>query len=138
MTCFLPLIANYSLMSESSKLVMINLILRQLSSDYKKNRSGTYTAWNLIQFGITRKTDPVCIQRETSLKSWNNVFSNTTADEKDKSLNNILLNIFRNFILNKVIKVDYNILTGWILRLFHPWEIDLNRPKGITLTNWRE
>ena len=35
------------------------------------------------------------------------VFSNKTTDEKVKSLNNILLNIFRNFIPNKVIKFDY-------------------------------
>ena len=35
------------------------------------------------------------------------IFSNKTADETVTSLNNILLNIFRNFISNKVIKVGY-------------------------------
>ena len=35
------------------------------------------------------------------------VFSNKTANETVTSLNNILLNIFRNFIPNKVIKVGY-------------------------------
>ena len=54
-----------------------------------------------------KNTDLVCIQREISLVNWNGVFSNKTADEKVKSLNNILLNIFRNFIRNKVIKFDY-------------------------------
>ena len=39
--------------------------------------------------------------------NWYDVFSNKTADEKTKSLNNILLNIFRNFIPNNVIKFDY-------------------------------
>ena len=48
-------------------------------------------------------TDPVCIQRPILSVNWN-VFSNKTADEKVKSLNNILSNIFRNFIPNKVIK----------------------------------
>ena len=53
-----------------------------------------------------KTTDPVCIQRVISLVNWNDVFRNKTADEKVKSLSNILLNIFRNFIPNKVIKVD--------------------------------
>ena len=39
--------------------------------------------------------------------NWNYVFSNKTADEIVKSLNNILLNMFRNFVPNKVIKVGY-------------------------------
>ena len=56
------------------------------------------------EVGIT-KTDPVCIQSVISLVNWNDVFNSKTADEKVKSLNNILLNIFRNFIPNKVIKV---------------------------------
>ena len=54
-----------------------------------------------------KNTDAVCIQREISLVNWNDVFSNKTTDEKVKSLNNILLNIFRNFIPNNVIKFDY-------------------------------
>ena len=54
-----------------------------------------------------KNTDAVCIQREISLVNWNDVFSNKTADEKVKSLNNILLNIFRNFIPNNAIKFDY-------------------------------
>ena len=41
--------------------------------------------------------------------NWNDVFSNKMADGKVKSLNNILLNIFRNFIPNKVIKFEYSI-----------------------------
>ena len=57
------------------------------------------------KFGI-RKTDPVCIQRAISLVKWNDVFSNKTKDEKDKSLN-MLLNIFRNFIPNRAVKVSY-------------------------------
>ena len=39
--------------------------------------------------------------------NWNDVFSNKTADEKVNSLNNILLNVFRSLIPNKVIKFDY-------------------------------
>ena len=54
-----------------------------------------------------KNTGPVCIQRAISLVNWNDVFSNKTADEKVKSLYNILLNIFKNFIPNKVIKFDY-------------------------------
>ena len=54
-----------------------------------------------------KDTDPECIRRAISLVNWNDVFSNKTADEKVKSLINILLNKFRNFIPNKVIKVDY-------------------------------
>ena len=54
-----------------------------------------------------KNTDTVCIQRAISLVNWNDVFSNKTADEKVNSLNNILLNIFRSLIPNKVIKFDY-------------------------------
>ena len=53
-----------------------------------------------------KNTDPVCIQRAISLVKWNDVFSNKTKDEKDKSLN-MLLNIFRNFIPNRAVKVSY-------------------------------
>ena len=45
--------------------------------------------------------------------NWNYVFSNKTADEKVKSLNNILLNMFRNFVPNKVIKVGYK-YSNWM------------------------
>ena len=54
-----------------------------------------------------KNTDPVCTQRTISLVNWNDVFGNKTADEKVKNLNNILLNIFINFIPNRVIKADY-------------------------------
>ena len=54
-----------------------------------------------------KNANPVCIQQVVSLVNWNDVFIKKTADEKVKSLNNILLNIFRNFIRNKVIKFDY-------------------------------
>ena len=56
---------------------------------------------------VYKNTDPVCIQRAVSLVNCNAVFSNKTADEKVKSLTNILLNIFKNFIPYKVIKFDY-------------------------------
>ena len=45
--------------------------------------------------------------------NWNDVFSSKTADEKVKSLNNILLNIIRNFIPNKVIKFN-NKYPNWM------------------------
>ena len=54
-----------------------------------------------------KNTDPVCMQHAVSLVNWNDVFSCKTANEKIKSLNNILWNIFRNSISNKVIKVEY-------------------------------
>ena len=54
-----------------------------------------------------KNIDPVCIQRANSLVNWYDVFSNRTADENVKSLNNILLNIFTYFIPTKVIKFDY-------------------------------
>ena len=38
--------------------------------------------------------------------NWNDVFSDKIANEK-VNLDNILLNIIRNFISNNVIKVDY-------------------------------
>ena len=37
-----------------------------------------------------KNIDPVCIQRAISLVNWNDVFSNETADEIVKSLNNII------------------------------------------------
>ena len=54
-----------------------------------------------------KNTDLISIQRAISLVNWNDVFSNKRADEKVKNLNSILLNIFRNFIPNKDIKVEY-------------------------------
>ena len=53
-----------------------------------------------------KNTDPICIQR-TVLVNWNDVFNKKTADEKVKSVNNILLNIFRNLIPHEIIKFDY-------------------------------
>ena len=47
------------------------------------------------------------MHRPILLVNWNDVFSNKTADEKVKSLNHILLNTFRHFIPNKVIKFHY-------------------------------
>ena len=82
-------------MWESSKLFIINAII--IYMDYLIS---TYLFLHL-------NTGPVCIQRAISLVNWNDVFSNKTADEKVKSLYNILLNIFKNFIPNKVIKFDY-------------------------------
>ena len=54
-----------------------------------------------------KSTDPVCIQWEIWFVDWNNIFSNKKTDGKVKSLNNISLNICRNVIPNKVIKVGY-------------------------------
>ena len=54
-----------------------------------------------------KNTDALCIQRAVSLVNWNDVFSNKTADEKVESLSNILLNTFKNFISNKVVKFNY-------------------------------
>ena len=45
--------------------------------------------------------------------NWKDVFSNKAADEKATSLSNILLNTFRNFIPNKVIKVEYK-YPNWV------------------------
>ena len=45
--------------------------------------------------------------------NWKDVFSNKAADEKATSLSNILLNAFRNFIPNKVIKVEYK-YPNWV------------------------
>ena len=65
--------------------------------------------------------------------NWNDAFGNKTADEKVKSLNNIFLNIFRNFILIRLSDLTISVPTGRILRLFHPWEIGPNWLKDITL-----
>ena len=72
---------------------------------YMDHLISTYLFLHFImeKFGI----DLVCIQHVILLVNWNDVFSNKTADEKVRSLNKILLNIFRNFIPNKVIRVDY-------------------------------
>ena len=54
-----------------------------------------------------KNTNVVRIQHTISLVNWNDIFSNKTADKQVKSFNNILLNIFRNFIPNKLIKLSY-------------------------------
>ena len=59
-----------------------------------------------------KNTDAVCIQRAISFVNWNDVFSNKVAHEKVKSLNNILLNIFRNFIPKRLFDSTISILTG--------------------------
>ena len=45
--------------------------------------------------------------------NWKDAFSNNAADEKAASLSNILLNTFRNFIPNNVIKVEYK-YPNWV------------------------
>ena len=47
------------------------------------------------------------IQKPTSLFNWEKAFENLSIDEKVGLLNNILLNLFRNFILNKIVKCSY-------------------------------
>ena len=59
-----------------------------------------------------KNTDAVCIQRAISFVNWNDVFSNKMAHEKVNSLNNILLNIFRNFIPKRLFNSTISIPTG--------------------------
>ena len=47
------------------------------------------------------------IKKAISSFDWNKAFENLSVDEKVDFLNKTLLNIFRNYILNKKIKCDY-------------------------------
>ena len=54
-----------------------------------------------------KKVNTEAIQRAISAFNWNMAFQNKDIDEKTKILNETLLNIFNNFIPNKVSKFDY-------------------------------
>ena len=93
---FLPLIANFFLKLESRKLLCHhNIICGSLNVNKPLLPPYYRDVWDY------QNTDPLCIQHAISLVNWNDVFSKKTADEKVKSLSNILLNIFRNFIHHK-------------------------------------
>ena len=94
--CFLPHIANCS-----HNKCHHNIIYGSLNFNIPLGPPYNREVWGY------KNTDRVCMQHAISLVNWSNLFSNKTADEKVKSLNNILLNMFRNLIPNKVIKVDY-------------------------------
>ena len=99
--CFLQLIANCSVMLESSKLLIVNASIL-----YMDHLISTYLFLHLTikgSLGLQKDRDLVCIQRVISLVNWNDVF-------RDESLNKILLNKIRNFISNKVTEVDYKYL----------------------------
>ena len=55
------------------------------------------------------------IQKSTSLFNWEKAFENLSIDEKVGLLNNILLNLFRNFILNKIVKCSYKHFS-WMIK----------------------
>ena len=55
------------------------------------------------------------IQKPTSLFNWEKAFENLSIDEKVGLLNNILLNLFRNFILNKIVKCSYKHFS-WMIK----------------------
>ena len=55
------------------------------------------------------------IQKPTSLFNWEKAFENLSIDEKVGLLDNILLNLFRNFILNKIVKCSYKHFS-WMIK----------------------
>ena len=59
------------------------------------------------------------IQKSTSLFNWEKAFENLSIDEsideKVGLLNNILLNLFRNFIPNKIVKSSYKHFS-WMIK----------------------
>ena len=59
------------------------------------------------------------IQKSTSLFNWEKAFENLSIDEsideKVGLLNNILLNLFRNFIPNKIVKCSYKHFS-WMIK----------------------
>ena len=55
------------------------------------------------------------IQKPTSLFNWEKAFENLSIDEKVGLLNNILLNLFRNFIPNKIVKSSYKHFS-WMIK----------------------
>ena len=55
---------------------------------------------------------PICIQQAILLVNWYYAYSNKTADEKGKSLNKMLLNIFRKFFLTGLSNSTISISTG--------------------------
>ena len=123
LTCFLPLIANCSVMLESSELFIINAIII-LYTDLSIS-AYLFLHLSIGKFGITKNTDPLCKQRAISFVNWNDLFSKKTAYEKVKGLNSILLNILylEILFLIRLSNSTLSILTGWILRLLHTWEI---------------
>ena len=54
------------------------------------------------------KANAELIKKAISNFNWDNVFKDLSVDEKVVLLNETLLNIFRNYILNKKIKCDYS------------------------------
>ena len=54
-----------------------------------------------------KKANTEAIQRATSVFKWNMAFQNKYIKEKIKKLNDTLLNVFTNFIVNKIYKFDY-------------------------------
>ena len=54
-----------------------------------------------------KKTNPEVIQKGISAFNWDMVFQNKDTNEKIKILNETLLNIFNNFISNKISSFDY-------------------------------
>ena len=53
------------------------------------------------------KVNTKYIKKAISSFNWNKAFENLLVDAKVETLNEILLNIFRNYILNKKIKCNY-------------------------------
>ena len=60
--------------------------------------------WNYSQANVEN------IKYTKSNFNWSKAFENLSIDGKVKHLNEILLNIFRNYIPNKKIKCDYRVL----------------------------
>ena len=122
LTCFLPQIANCYVMLESSKLFIINAIIIL----YMDHLISTYLFLHLTKgkFGITK----IHLRYIYSVQfhSWIGMTSSVTKRQMKK------LKILIRFLI-RLSNSTKSIPTGWILKLFHPWEIGPNWPKDITL-----
>ena len=54
-----------------------------------------------------QKKNTEAIQRAISAFNWDTAFQNKDINDKSKVLNETLVNIFNNFIPNKISKFDY-------------------------------
>ena len=57
-------------------------------------------------FGIMKKANIENVKKAISNFDWNKAFENLSLDEKVDFLNKTLLNVFRNYIPNKIVKCD--------------------------------
>ena len=78
-----------------------NLIFAKISANVSLPPNYSREVW------IYKNTNVEEIQNSISLFNWEKAFENLSINEKVGLLNNTLLNIFRNYITNKIVKCRY-------------------------------